>query len=353
MKRFYSIIFSILFANIISANENFVVTKNYQENNAKNYEGELLVVIPLPEGESWYWYFMEPELFSDDFDSENSYNAIYCKHHLGKFGTEPSALVNKKFIVTEVKQMRYYTHRWIFYMTNIEDPKDKVKFIYHGDKNFLKGSPKVFPFLTYKYVAYLTNKLYNKNIYVSTVKQTWANTDSNFGYKAYCRYDINGNLINYDKPYAKYKVTDLNLDPKTGKILLTLTDGNITTTELYVLYYEPDGGLYNTCAKIFTEQEWTSLYNIYGEEHLTAIMAGDIINGMTYKECILSHGQPKRHNTENSEYNEFSWIFGKQYKTFKFDKSGNMISETTSKNDVISAENTINDVVKYINKYIK
>lgn len=352
MKRFLVFILLVIFAiNSIIANRSFDPSQNYQQNNAKAYEGELLVVLPLPENNDcqWYTYFFEPSLFNDDFDSENNYNAIYNKHHLYKIGTEPTALVYKVFEVTKVKQMRDYSHTWIFYLTNINNTSDKVKFIYHGDKNFHKGDFKNFPFLVQKHAEYVCNKLVNKNVYVSTVKQTFATYECpTYGYEAYCQYDINNNPIKYSKSYAKYKVIDIDIDKTTSEIVLKLSDGQNMTTELYTLHYQPDGGVYNTHAKIFTETEWNKLIKIYGESHMSAIMAGDIIEGMTYTECVLSHGQPNRHNTQNSDYNEFSWIFDKQYRTFRFTKSGEMISENSDTNDKVSIIRSINDVAKTV-----
>lgn len=73
MKRLLSLLLSILsLATPIMANDSFDETKNFQGNNAKAYEGEILLVMPLREIEhNYYWWFFDYDLFDDDWNCEN------------------------------------------------------------------------------------------------------------------------------------------------------------------------------------------------------------------------------------------------------------------------------------------
>lgn len=342
MKKILSIIVLVLMTtNYCFANELFDETKNYQGNNAKAYEGEILVVLPLKEysGPN-YLYFFDYDNFDDDWSSENG-GYYYRRDPNGKFGTPPKYLERKNFKVTYVKQLRDYTHTWIFYMVNVIDPSDKCKFIYNGSKNFREDYQQTFPFMTQKYVEYIYRTLYHQYLYVSNVKQTWS--DHKIPYTAYpalCRTDINGNPINYTKPYARYKVIDIDIDEKYADVILTLTDGKVTTKEIYTKRFRPHGdGIYMTDAKIFTESEWNDMVAKHGQKCMEAIMAGEIYEGMTYYECILSHGIPEKYKETRLEY---IWKFDNQYRTYKFNTDSIVVADITDPNDVVS--------LKYVGK---
>ena len=339
MKKLLPILLSILsLATPIMANDSFDETQNYQGNNANAYEGEILLVMPLREGEHpYYWWFFDYDLFDDDWNCENDI-LYYHRAPLDKFGNDPRYLEGKSFKVFYVRPLQDYTYTWVFHLVNVADPSDKCKFIYHGDWEVnRKGSQQVFPFLTQKHAKYLHRILYNKNVYVSTVKQT------NSSYKAACTTDINGNPISYTKPYAKFKVIGIDIDRKTAELMLTLTNGTATTKELYAKRLKPmEDGKYTSDVKVFTEAEWNKMVAKYGIKHMEAIMSGDIIEGMTYNECVLSNGIPDRKKSKRLEY---SWLFGKQYRTYKFDTEGNMIADLTDPDDVVSLTNVFLNVL--------
>ena len=93
MKRPLSLLLSILsLATPIMANDSFDETKNFQGNNAKAYEGEILVVLPLvkPCGPN-YAFFFDYDNFDDDWNCENG-GYYYQRDPSGKFGTPKNIL---------------------------------------------------------------------------------------------------------------------------------------------------------------------------------------------------------------------------------------------------------------------
>lgn len=337
MKKILCIIISILMiANFGFANDSFDETKNFQGNNAKAYEGEILVVLPLvkPCGPN-YAFFFDYDLFDDDWNCENDMLYYHLDLEYDKYGTPQKYLVKKNFKVFYVRPLQDYTNTWVFHMVNVIDPSDKCKFIYNGSKNYREDWQQTFPMMTQKYVEYIYRTLYKQYIYVSNVKQSWSDHHSPYqSYKALCRSDINGNPINYTKPYARYKVIDIDIDEKYADVILTLTDGKVTTKEIYTKRFRPHGdGIYMTDAKIFSEAEWNDMVAKHGLKCMEAIMAGEIYEGMTYYECVLSHGEPLQHKKTRLEY---IWKFNKQYRTYKFNTDSIVIANITEPDDTVS-----------------
>lgn len=305
MKRLVIILSIIISSVAVFANADFDETCNYQFENAKAYEGEILYLLPITRSsyetgdlssELYHWFkdysFNDNE--TSEYNSYYNYKSDYSDYRDSKLlGTHKRHIEAHRFYVMKVMPYhpKRYKYTWVFHLVDL-NTGDKLKFIYHayGDSEVRFDMFMDFPFIVEKHLEYCVSLRGSKLVF-ATNKCRCLFTERN---KYYCPTFINdmitGEKINYTDVYAKWTIKDVSIDWYNLCICFIVTNGKNTTKVPYGIQYYANHPLYNSSTRVFTESQWNALVNKYGLDHMKLIMDTKISDDMTNEEKIMSMG---------------------------------------------------------------
>lgn len=302
MKQLITSIFFIMAVVNCFANAGFDKTINYQFNNAKAYEGEVLYLQPLTNSRyekrtfpiDKYPWFMDYS-FNDVEDTEVSTILQYkfqWGHPLdGKVGgTHKRHIEGHRFYVDKVAQYADYGDTWVFHLTDL-NTGDKLKFIYHGYVRFYIGEFSDFPFIVEKHLKYCKSLIGSKLVFATNPCKVLLMEMGTYYYHTFEEDIKTGEKIQYDDVYAKWTIKDVLIDQYNMCIAFIVTDGQHTTKVPFNIQYAVNHPKYNIGNRVFTEQQWNALVAKYGEKHMRMIMNTEVSDDMTLEEKYMAGGR--------------------------------------------------------------
>ena len=302
MKRLI-IILSVLLANVLAfANDSFDETCNFQFDNVKAYEGEILYLLPIT-GSSYekvsdkYIGFMDYS-FNDAKTSENNsyYNykfnpTDYRDNKL--LGTHKRHIEAHRFYVKKVVPHRNgkNLHTWVFHLIDL-NTSEQLKYIYHEYGRFQQFDGFMdFPFIVEKHLEYCISLRGTNLIFATNKCGVMMGERYRYYYTTFIN-DMNTNeKVNYNDVYAKWTIKDVKIDWYNSCICFIVTDGKNTTKVPYGIQYYSSHPEYNLGTRVFTENQWNTLVQEYGLNHMKMIMNTEISNDMTDNEILMSMGK--------------------------------------------------------------
>lgn len=308
MKRFIFFIIVLSFVSNVFAWNKAI---NYQGKDAKSYIGKVLHVAPLEDisGISDYeaanHYVAYIGFMHSGFStSDTQFNVFNHYHYDDKFewkniGTDPKYLTGKSFKVTNVQLMKDCHDSWLFTLVNINNRNDVCKFVYDSSLEFINNLMQ-FPFYTDDYLNYLKKNYVNNTVVISTHTAMSNNERTCFQHRYFDTDYKTGEHIKYNDDYETFTVKSIKYHDKTGELGFIMTNKNHTVFCSAGLLYEKSPIGRHASSKVFTMSEWNNLVNMYGIEHMRAIMRSEIIIGMTVSEMELSKGTPT--NIDDNDY---------------------------------------------------
>lgn len=318
MKRLF-IILSILSISLVAfANADFDETCNYQFENAKAYEGEILYLLPITRSyhdgdrisKQLYLWFKDYSFNDNETSEYNSYynykaDPIDCRDSK-LLGTHKRHIETHRFYVMKVVpyKPRCYKQIWVFHLLDL-NTSDKLKFIYHefGGSHTVFDLFMDFPFIVEKHLEYCLSLRGSKLVFATNQCRCLFNERN----KYYCPTFINdintGEKINYTDVYAKWTIKGVSIDWYNQCICFIVTNGKNSTKVPYGIQYYANHPLYNSGTRVFTESQWNALVNKYGLDHMKLIMDTKISDDMTNEEKIMSMGY-RGYNPKKEELQE-------------------------------------------------
>lgn len=301
MKRLVIILSIIVKSVIVFANISFDKTINYQRHNADAYVGETLYLLPLTD--SWYgekiserYHNFKSTIYQDGYGEyagpnsgmEYQYKFNPYDYRDNKTGTHKRHIEGHRFYVSKAVQDPNDDMIWTFHLTDL-NTGENLKFIYYAE--ITDGSIfQDFPFITEKHYKYCKSLIGSKLVFGTSPKHA---PDLGTTYYPTFEKDINtGEIINYDKSYAKWTIKDVEIDVYHSCISFIVTNGKQITKVPYNIQYSDTYSMhYNNCTRVFTETQWNNLVKKYGETHMESIMDNTPLDGMTQEELYMAGGR--------------------------------------------------------------
>ena len=355
MKRFISFLISIFINVMVFANANFDKTTNYQFNNATNYIGETLYLVPLTGSNIKVFDMFDPNHMQehyhnfmdfDEYDNDPGHATTFRQYKYTYndvrdktvAGTHKRHIEGHRFYVNNVVKANtdYDSDDWVLYLTDL-NTGDKVKYMYDGGSKNTKIDFENFPFVVEKHYNYLKSLIGTKLIFSThPVKQSEI-YESYIPIYTVLKNDINGKHLNYVNDYEKWTIKDVNLDVYESALMFTVSNGIYTTKVKYDNPYSMHHPFYNIYNRVFTEKQWSYLVNKYGEYHMSLIMQTKVVDNMTTEEKYMAGGRrlAKSKNNQNN----------KSISKSELKETGKIIL-TAAKNSLSDVGNDVKEIFK-------
>jgi hypothetical protein len=305
MKKLLNIVAALMISTALFADASFDETCNFQFNNVQAYVGEILYLVPLTGShmkvglldapQEHYHHFMNFEQFDDDLGHECTmwqYKYDPFDYRDDKVaGTHKRHIEGHRFHVNKVVQIEDYTYMWSLYLTDLKT-KEKVKYVYDGEKKNTGIDFENFPFVVDKHFKYLKSLIGTKLVFATNKYKFFLAESYAPIYGDTFKKDIKtGETITYTTPYVKWTIIDIILDVYESAIFFIVTNGENTTKVRYDNPYCANHPTYNIGNRVFPEKQWNALVAKYGEQHMSLIMQTEISNDMTIEEKYLAGGR--------------------------------------------------------------
>lgn len=276
-------------------------TKNFLGNkDVRSYVGQLLYVNGKHVDLQGYGY--------DNFKTQKEPSALGGRYgnpaSSSGFNTKYEDLVGKYFTVVEVlpdsKQKQnpsLYGKKWWFFLQNRDDENDTVWFEYDGEFEH------TFPFITISHFNYLKNSMIGKK-FISA----YSIRDNGTFVSRVREHDFyTGEIIPQTKDDV-WESIDVTIEDKYFNLVFVVKNQNGNVSVLNTEYLHP---LYNGKVVLFTEEEFTALSALYGNDYMNLVRQTKIRVGMPELLLIMSWGTPKKVNRSSSGPDQ--WVYDSQY----------------------------------------